>query len=323
MVVRSTKGGQKPNRALSGTSSERAFMTMDDLWTQFLLHLKVERRSPATLGFYGVTRRTLERFAAEARLPDAADAVTTAHLRAFVLWLGAQGLGPGGVHAHVRAVRACFNWAAREELLARNPAGRLELPKLPRQRLPAVTPEQVPTLLRAAKAGDQPLRDTAVVLTLFDTGLRVSELVALRQADVLAGRGLLRVEAGKGEKERVVPVGTKALTAITAYARRERRPQHAGVQHLFLARHGLPMTRSGIGIRLNTLAKRAGLSRADVAPHAFRRGFAVGFLRNGGDVFTLQQILGHASLEMTRRYVAFLDDDLKLAHLRFSPGDRL
>jgi len=78
-----------------------------------------------------------------------------------------------------------------------------------------------------------------------------------------------------------------------------------------------------VGIRLAGLARRSGLKREVVAPHAFRRGFAVAFLRNGGDVFTLQQIMGHATLEMTRRYVAFLDEDLKAAHLRFSPGDRL
>ena len=121
----------------------------------------------------------------------------------------------------------------------------------------------------------------------------------------------------------VVPIGATAMTEIGRYQRRERKPQHQHFQQVFLGRYGEPLTRSGVGIRLTRLGQTANVTRDQVAPHAFRRGFAVEFLRNGGDVFTLQQILGHSTLEMTRRYVSFLDEDLKTAHLRFSPGDRL
>jgi integrase/recombinase XerD len=127
----------------------------------------------------------------------------------------------------------------------------------------------------------------------------------------------------KGNKQRYVPIGSTAMTEIASYQRRERKPQHRHLQQVFLGRHGEPMTRSGVGIRLTKLGKTSNVTRNQVAPHAFRRGFAVQFLRNGGDVFTLQQIPGHSTLEMTRRYVSFLDEDLKTAHLRFSPGDRL
>ncbi|WP_309572861.1 tyrosine-type recombinase/integrase [Deinococcus sp.] len=298
-------------------------MTWEQLWEQFYYHLRIKRRAKTTLHFYGTTQRALGRFAAaEGSLPDTPEAVRVLHLRAFMTWLEVQGLAAGGIHAHVRSLKSVFAWARREELLSADPSLRLERPTLPRHRLATMTPESVASLLTAARRTAQPLRDVAVLLTFFDTGLRLEELITLRREDVRPEKGVLRV-IGKGDKERSVPIGTKALTAINSYTLRERRARHEGVRELFLGRSGLPMTRSCISILLERLAAQTGHQRAQATPHTFRRGFAVEFLRNGGDVFTLQQILGHSSLEMTRRYVNFLDEDLKVAHLRFSPGDRL
>jgi site-specific recombinase XerD len=299
-------------------------MTLDELWQHFFYHLRIKRRAAATIRFYGVTQRALGRFAlAEcASFPVSLEELGTAHLRGFLVWLETQGLAAGGIHAHVRALKSFFGWATREELLARDPSQRLERPALPGRRLPTVTPVQASRLLQLARQTDQPLRDAALVLTLFDTGLRLAETTGLKLSDLQPERGVLRV-IGKGNKERSVPIGTRALGTLTTYLRRERRPRHAGVSNLFLSRTGLALSHSGVGLRLASLAEQAGFERALVSPHAFRRGFAVEFLRNGGDVFTLQQIMGHSSLEMTRRYVSFLDEDLKAAHLRFSPADRL
>ncbi|WP_104991403.1 tyrosine-type recombinase/integrase [Deinococcus sp. NW-56] len=297
-------------------------MTTDELWQQFFFHLQAKRRTKATLRYYATTRTSFGRFVQEGGLPQEAEALTVQHLRAFLRKLEADGLAPGGVHAHARALRALLTWAYREELLSTNPVKRLEMPTVDRQRLPAVSGEQVQLLLKTCRKGPQPLRDCALVLTLFDTGIRVQEAVNLQLSALLFERGLLRIH-GKGNKERFVPIGARAMQALNIYLRRERRPAHAGVPNVFLSRSGQPLTKSGISIRLHKLALDIGVPRADCAPHTFRRGFAVEFLRNGGDVFTLQQILGHSSLEMTRRYVTFLDEDLKAAHLRFSPGDRL
>lgn len=297
-------------------------MNLGELWQQFYFHLKAKRRSKATLTFYATTEHSFERFRASQGFPEAADALKVTHLRAFLRHLEAAGLAPGGVHAHARALRSLFNWAYREELLDANPVKRLEMPTVAKHRLPTVSGEQVQALLKLSKTQEQPYRDAALLLTLFDTGVRVQELVGLQLSDLRLDQGLLHV-FGKGNKERFVPIGTRATAAINLYLRRERHPAHAGVQHLFLGRSGQALTTSGVSIRLMKLTRLLDLPRSACAPHAFRRGFAVEFLRNGGDVFTLQQILGHSNLEMTRRYVTFLDDDLKAAHLRFSPGDRL
>jgi len=297
-------------------------VTIEDLWQQFFFHLKVKRRSKTTLVYYGCTERVFGRFAAAQDLPTDVEQIGVRHLRAFLGWLHEQGLAVGGVHGHARAIRSLFNWAYREELLTRNPAARLELPSLVRERMPTMTADTVKRLLAACKAFDQPLRDAAIILTLFDTGVRSQELLDLDTNHLLFERGLIRV-MGKGSKERFVPIGARAMQAVTVYMRRERRPSHEGVKSVFLSRNGLKLTKSGVGIKLLKLGQASGLKRSACSPHTFRRGFAVEFLRNGGDVFTLQQILGHATLDMTRRYVSFLDEDLKAAHLRFSPGDRL
>ncbi|AWN24305.1 hypothetical protein DKM44_14595 [Deinococcus irradiatisoli] len=195
---------------------------MEQLWDEFLYYLRVERRSKATLSFYSVTRTKLERYLDSLGGVHEASGVSVSHLRGFVLWLGEQGLNGGGQHAHVRAVRALFNWGQREELLSANPARRLALPSLPSQRLLTVTSEVTQRLLGAARTTDQPLRDAAMVMTLFDTGLRASELVKVTVADLEVARGLIRVRGGKGGKDRTVPIGSRALTALATYQRRER-----------------------------------------------------------------------------------------------------
>jgi len=175
-------------------------MTIEQLWEQFFFHLRVERRSAATLSFYEVSRQKLAVYLCGQGWPQEVPGLTVGHLRAFVLWLGEQGLNPGGQHAHVRALRALFNWCHREELIPVNPAARLALPPLPQQRLPAATGVETQRLLRAARGWDQPLRDAALILTLFDTGLRVSEVIRVTREDLQPARGLIRVRGGKGGK---------------------------------------------------------------------------------------------------------------------------
>jgi integrase/recombinase XerD len=224
-------------------------MTVDELWQQFFLHLRARRRSKATLTYYGCTERVFGRFAAAQALPPDIQAITVAHLRGFLLHLEEAGLAPGGVHGHARALRAVFNWAFREELLTKNPVERLELPSLARVRMPTATVDLTRLLLATSRLEGHPLRDRAIILTLFDTGVRVQELLDLATTDLLFGRGLIRV-MGKGHKERFVPIGARAMQAVSAYLRRERRPSHGGVQSVFLGRAGFKLTKSGVTIRL-------------------------------------------------------------------------
>jgi integrase/recombinase XerD len=303
--------------------SERwVFMTIRELWEPFAYHCRVSRRSSSTIRFYDSGVKSLELYFAASECSNDVCDLTVHDLRSYLLWLEGEGVGPGGIHAYGRAVRAIFNWAIQEEMLTNNPVSRLKLPSLPKHRLPSIEPATVQKLLHVAKQGSQPYRDTAIIMALFDSGVRVGELVSIQTAHLSFEKGYFRV-LGKGNRERTVPVGTRTILAINQYQRRERKPATAEIPKLFLNRLGQPLTVFGVGQRLDDLAKEAGIEREACSPHTFRRGFAVQFLRNGGNVFELQQILGHSTLEMTRRYVSFLDEDLKTAHLRFSPGDRL
>jgi site-specific recombinase XerD len=179
--------------------------------------------------------------------------------------------------------------------------------------------------LKVATGMTQPMRNRAILLCLYDTGLRMGEVLQLRVGDVdlQAGMITVRAETAKRERSRVVPVGLRTAKALNRYERQERRPALPLVKELFLSRTGEPMTKGGLTHLLVKISGAADIPRANTAPHAWRRGFAVQYLRNGGDLFSLQQILGHTTLEMTRRYVKFLPDDLQRRHLRASPVDHL
>ena len=300
-------------------------MDLIDLHRQHARHLLALRRSQATVDFYWQGLLPLTRFMAARGVEATSENVTRGLLTEFQLHLRERGLKAGGEHGILRAVRAVFRWALDEELIDSDPTRRLRLPALPQQAPPAVQPDEVVRALAAVKEGSTPLRDKALLLTLYDTGLRASELTQLLVEDIDLVNGVIRVRAETTKKQtsRMAPLGVKAARAITAYERRERRPALPHVQHLFLTAGGEPITRWALTHLLRQVSDRTEIPRDHLAPHAWRRGFAVQYLRNGGGLFTLQQILGHRTLAMTRRYVTYLPDDLQRDHLRASPGDRL
>jgi len=285
--------------------------------------LPTEWIESATLRQYNDSATSLADFiTASGRSPDLQE-FKERDLREYLTYLQDCGLSGGGVHAIGRALRAMWNWAVRDELLPSTPFSRVKLPRYQKPVMPVLQPEQFSELLSVTRAHPRyTLRNIALLTVMFDTGVRVGELVGLKLDDVDWEQGRLTV-LGKGNKLRTVPVGSQALRCLHRYIHRERTPAFPQEQNVFLNRLREPLMVSGVQQELEFLGAKAGLERAECSPHTFRRGFAVQYLRNGGDVFQLQQILGHESLEMTRRYVRYLDKDLKLAHARNSPVDRM
>lgn len=297
-------------------------MHLDELWQRHTRHLKLRKRSPYTLTYYDATARALRAYLEGQGHDLRAEGVTVADLRGFMEYLEAKGLAEGGIDAHYRALKGVFGWAVKDELLDRNPTARLERIKKPQRLMVTLGGEEYRRMLAAARKSPFRDRETAIVVTLFDTGLRLAEVASLTVEDVRFADGLIRV-IGKGNKERVVPLGQMASEALDRYIRKSRKPRHAFTQHVFLSRTGEPLTRSGVSQVLADLAQQAKVPRAHAAPHAFRRAFAVNYLRNGGDVFSLQHVMGHSNLDMTRRYVNLLPEDLAKVHAQVSPADRL
>ena len=160
-------------------------------------------------------------------------------------------------------------------------------------------------------------RNRAIVLILLDTGLRLNELTSIKIGDVK--ENMITVW-GKGTKQRRVRMGATTQKALWRYMLYH----HREIEHLWLTEEGLQMQPRGISIMVRRLGKRAGFDDVRCSPHTFRHTFAINFLRNGGDIFTLQYLLGHSSLEMVRRYLGALNaEDAANAHSRYSPVDNM
>jgi integrase/recombinase XerC len=286
----------------------------------FIAHLAAERRaSPHTVAAYGRDLRQLRDFLQERARGDVKlSQVSKLTLRA---WLGelAQRRSAATLARKISAVRALFAWLQRTGTTRKNPAELLATPKVPRK-LPAfLSVDAAAQLMDAAAAlpslasDVERLRDTALLELLYGSGLRVSELTSLDVADVSLADEQVRV-LGKGRKERVVPLGSKAQTALRAYL--PRRTELAHPKTGFCDDRALLLSRRGRRLnvrRVQLLVQRYGAlaaGRPDLHPHALRHTCATHMLEGGADLRAIQELLGHASLSTTQRYTHLSMDQL-------------
>jgi site-specific recombinase XerD len=216
-----------------------------------------------------------------------------------------------------------FKWLVAEGCLDASPMASIAKPVVRFEEKQPLTPAQVKALLSAARRSLHPRRDEALVLLLLDTGIRSSELVGLKVKDVDLHARRCNV-LGKGNKLRAVHFGTTAGNALRIWLR-----QHGGSPDdpLFLADKSggavRPLTRSGLQKLLKRLGDAAGIQGTPCSPHVLRRTFAVTWLRNGANVFSLQAMLGHSELRMTQRYLSLARADIADQARQFSPADSL
>jgi site-specific recombinase XerD len=229
------------------------------------------------------------------------------------------------VHAAYRMLRAFSNFLLAEGRLDKPPLHNVKPPRVPKGNILPFTDEQVLALNAATRQSRAPDRDAAIFVLLYDTGLRASELIDLTVGDVDRSTGELTV-VGKGSKRRTVFMSTAARRALWRYLEAERRDAMPS-DPLFISvggnTPGAHLTLAGVHDVVAHAGSRAKITDRRCSPHTCRHTFAVSFLRNGGSVLELQRLLGHESLEMVRRYVELVDEDLKIAHRRASPADRL
>lgn len=179
--------------------------------------------------------------------------------------------------------------------------------------------EQIEKIISVCEKDFLGVRDKAIIMTLVDCGLRASELCGLRIDDISREQQTMIV-LGKGDKERVVPFGQATQQALTQYlARRGKLDTNV----LFVNCYGEAFDRHRLADIVESRCIRAEISGVRCSPHTFRHTFAVMYLRAGGDVFSLQKMLGHSDLTMTRRYAELSEMDVQAKHRLFSPGDRL
>lgn len=221
----------------------------------------------------------------------------------------------------VATLSAFFGWAVKEGILNKDPMERIARPKVPKLIKERFSEEDIKKLLDACKRYPQPLelRNRAIILFLLDTGVRANELSTLTLEHVDLEHGRAHVH-GKGAKDREVFFGRNTHKALWQYVT-QGRPEHSNCPRFFLTQRGNPITPLELDRILRHLGEEAGV--AHVHPHRFRHTAARFFIRNGGDAFSLQRLLGHEGLETTRRYVELEREDVERAHARASPVDHL
>ncbi len=288
----------------------------------YLDHLRIERRlSIHTVEGYARDLAALAAFAAARGA--ALEALDRPALEAFVRERMASGLAPRSVARAVAAVRGYYRFLVLDRRLAANPSDDLRpphaWPALPK----FLSVEEVDRLITQPDiATPLGLRDRALIEVLYATGMRVSELVGMRAADLHLDEAYVTC-VGKGNKERLVPIGEQAADWVGRY-QREARPALAGTARgrtpprLFVNARGGPLSRVGFWKILRGHAQRAGLLRG-VSPHVLRHSFATHLLERGADLRAIQLMLGHADLSTTQIYTHVLEARLRAVYDRFHP----
>ena len=267
---------------------------------QFLLCLRDERGlSPRTIAAY---RRDLERFSAELSAQDLGGPEHAAEhdIRRFIARLHRQGLGGRSIQRLLSAIRSFYRWLMREGLAGHNPAAQVRAPKAARKLPGTLDTDAVAKLLDIRDESPLALRDKAIMELFYSSGLRLSELASLRWDQVDAASGLITV-TGKGNKTRVVPLGSYAAAALAAWNRV--RGQFAGFDEpsIFVSNRGNPISARTIQSRIKYWAQRQGLPQK-VYPHLLRHSFASHVLESSGDLRAVQELLGHADISTTQVY---------------------
>lgn len=303
--------------------------TLTEQIPRFLDFLSVERGlSRNTLEAY---RRDLYRYRGYLSELDVVDATRVGEsiIAGFLGWLSgtefAEGrrYRPSSVARALAAVRSFHAFLLREGEATANPADGVVRPRVPKLLPRPLSVQQMGALLSGFPEGDVAgIRDRAILETLYGAGLRVSELVGLDVDDVDLDEGSVRV-VGKGNKERIVPLGRYGVSALGAYLRRSRPglARSSSGSALFLNRLGGRLTRQGTSLVLTRAARRAGLG-VRVTPHTLRHSFATHLLDGGADVRVVQELLGHASLATTQIYTLVTADRLREEYFTAHPRAR-
>ncbi|HWF62168.1 MAG TPA: tyrosine recombinase XerC [Nitrospira sp.] len=299
---------------------------MEDAITAFVMHLQVERNaSHETIRNYRSDLHQLMRFLQRTKqetVPIRIDTVTGDDIRAYLHRLDQQGGKASSLARKLACLRSFFRFLVREGQLHKNPTENLRSPKLPKP-LPRVLTKDDAAALMEFPTGQSPLslRDRALLETMYSTGARVSEVVGINLGDLNETDGIVCLR-GKGQKERVVPIGDLALLAIREYYKSLKPPIHS--RHLpspmFLNHRGGRITTRSVARMVSRYSSR--LAGGAVSPHVLRHSYATHLLDEGADLRSIQEMLGHASLSTTQKYTHLAMDQLLAVYDNAHPRAR-
>ncbi len=298
---------------------------MDTLINEFLTYLDCERNaSPLTIKAYGYSLHRFAAYVAEEQGKEdvaQADAALVDHvtLRGYLLALKEQGLHKAGVSRDLAAISSFFRYLCRQSLVVGNPTRRSAYPKQDKRLPRFLYYEEVEALLSAPDDTLGGLRDKAILELLYASGLRVSELTSLNCGNIDAGLGFVRV-MGKGQKERLAPLGEEAAYAINRYcqARIQKGFTAAPEDPLFLNLRGGRLSDRWVRKIVDKYVEQAAIAKK-ISPHALRHTFATHLLENGADLRVIQELLGHQSIRTTQIYTHVTSAQLKQVYDKTHP----
>ncbi len=314
----------------------KASPTINKLITHFEKSNVVDGKSPKTIGWYNDILKFFSRYLKENGLPNDIKGFDIENAREYVLYLRSRNkfdghpyipqqhslLSPQTIRGHIRGLKAFSSWLYREKYTDENKLQYLKIPRVPEKLIEPLTDQEVDQIAYSINQNSSTgVRNYAIFVTTNDNGLRASELadIGLGQLDLKGG--YVKV-MGKGLKERIVPIGDFVKTILWNYIERIRpEPAIIGCDKLFLSSDGHPITANTIKLVFSRLAKKSGVKRLHC--HLCRHTFAINYLLNGGDIFSLREILGHTTLEMVNHYLHFTRSQITAQHHKYSPMDRL
>ena len=292
---------------------------------RYLQFIKLEKSlSENSVSSYKNDLERYLRFIAEDLRIKTLDGVELRHIEKYLEELSAMDLSVSSIARNVSSVRGFHEFAVVEDLAEANPAELVELPKQAKNLPEVLDPEEVAAIIDIpSRESDAGIRNAAILETLYATGMRVSELTSLELDNLFFEIGFIRV-VGKGNKERLVPVGEAAQTALEHYIevvrpkfKSDKNPQKAE-NKVFLSQRGNPLSRMSIWNVVNDAAERAGIEK-NVYPHIFRHSFATHLLEGGADLRAVQEMLGHSSIITTEIYTHVDRSLLHQVHKEFHP----
>ena len=264
----------------------------------------------------------LVRFLTISKEPKSPAAVEPADLRIFLKWIHELGFSAGSQARILSGIKSFYRYCILEQISQTDPTTLLEAPKRKRTLPDTLSFEEIENLIAQIDLSKpEGTRNKAMLETLYSCGLRVSELVQLQLSKLYLDLGFVRVR-GKGDKERLVPIGDSAIKYIQLYKQTTRtqiQPQRGNEDFVFLNKRGGPLSRVMVFYIIRDLAKSAGINKT-VSPHTFRHSFATHLIEGGADLRAVQEMLGHASITTTEIYTHLDREFLRKTLQQFHPG---
>ncbi|MBD8070336.1 site-specific tyrosine recombinase XerD [Bacillus sp. PS06] len=293
---------------------------MEDEIKDFLHYLIVERRlAENTIVSYERDLKEYHKYMVNVEKMTSYNEIARLHILQFLKYLKERGKSTKTIARNIASIRSFHQFLLREKRINQDPTIHIESPQQTKTLPKVLNLSEVEALLEAPEDNVFGIRDKAMLELLYATGIRVSELISLNLQDVHLTMGFIRC-TGKGNKERIIPLGSTAAKAITAYIEGSRPNllKKDQSEALFLNHHGNRISRQGFWKNLKKLTSRANIQKA-LTPHTLRHSFATHLLENGADIRAVQEMLGHADISTTQIYTHVTKARLKDVYNQYHP----